>query len=123
MSGERVTKKQQEVLEFVRTFLIEHDYSPSYREIMTALEYKSVSTVASHVEGLITKGFLTRRENSARSLDLVVATANSSAGNGSIESEIRNKLQELRDKGDDGHTQDIITLQRSLVILGYDRAI
>ncbi len=67
----RATKKQQALLQFVRDFLSEHDYSPSYREIMRALDYKSVSTVAAHIEGLITKGFLTRRENSARSLDVV----------------------------------------------------
>lgn len=66
----RATKKQQELLQFVRDFLTEHDYSPSYREIMRALDYKSVSTVATHVEGLIAKGYLTRRENSARSLDI-----------------------------------------------------
>ncbi len=67
----RATKKQQALLQFVRDFLAEHDYSPSYREIMRALDYKSVSTVASHVEGLVAKGYLTRRENSARSLDIV----------------------------------------------------
>jgi len=66
----RATKKQQELLQFVRDFLAEHDYSPSYREIMRALDYKSVSTVATHVDGLISKGYLTRRENSARSLDI-----------------------------------------------------
>lgn len=66
----RATKKQQALLQFVRDFLAEHDYSPSYREIMRALDYKSVSTVAAHVEGLVAKGLLTRRENSARSLDI-----------------------------------------------------
>ena len=71
---ERATKKQQEVLAFVQNFLVEHDYSPSYREIMTALEYKSVSTVASHVEGLIAKGYLTRRDNSPRSLDIATVS-------------------------------------------------
>ena len=70
-TSNRATKKQQQLLEFVQKFTIEHDYSPSYREIMSALGYKSVSTVASHVEGLIKKGFLERRENEARSLEVV----------------------------------------------------
>ena len=65
---ERATKKQQELLRFVDAFISEHDYGPSYREIMVGLGYKSVSTVATHVEGLITKGYLERKDNTARSL-------------------------------------------------------
>ena len=67
----RATKKQQALLEFVQQFIGEHDYGPSYREIMKALEYKSVSTVAVHVEALISKGFLSRNDSSARSLSVV----------------------------------------------------
>ena len=68
---ERATKKQQELLHYIKEFIQEHDYGPSYREIMRALEYKSVSTVAVHVEGLITKGYLVRKDKSARSLEVV----------------------------------------------------
>ncbi len=68
---ERATKKQQELLHFISEFIREHDYGPSYREIMTALGYKSVSTVAVHVDGLIAKGFLARKDKSARSLEVV----------------------------------------------------
>lgn len=71
---ERATKKQQELLSFVTAFITEHGYGPSYREIMSALSYKSVSTVAVHVEGLIAKGYLRRGENAARSLEIVKAT-------------------------------------------------
>ena len=68
MARERATKKQQELLQFIGDFLKEHDYAPSYREIMTALGYKSVSTVAVHVDGLIAKGYLTKADKSARSV-------------------------------------------------------
>lgn len=70
----RATKKQQELLTFVADFIKEHGYGPSYREVMNALGYKSVSTVAVHVEGLIAKGFLRRGENAARSLEIVGTT-------------------------------------------------
>ena len=63
MKHERATKKQQELLEYVTDFIREHDYGPSYREIMRALDYKSVSTVATHINGLVAKGFLNRRDN------------------------------------------------------------
>lgn len=35
---------------------------------MSALGYKSVSTVAVHVDGLIAKGYLTKSDKSARSI-------------------------------------------------------
>lgn len=67
---ERATKKQQELLQFIGGFIAEHNYAPSYREVMTSLGYKSVSTVAVHVDGLITKGFLVKKDKSARSIRL-----------------------------------------------------
>lgn len=67
----RPTKKQQQLLEFIQKFIQEHGYSPSYREIMTGLNYTSVATVALHVNSLIKRGHLQKRDRSARSLELV----------------------------------------------------
>ena len=69
--GERSTKRQKELLDFVDSFIQEYGYGPSYREVMSALGYKSVSTVAIHINGLIAKGYLRKRDNSARSLEVV----------------------------------------------------
>lgn len=71
MQNERASKKQQELLSFVDGFIKGNGYGPSYREIMRALGYKSVSTVAIHIDGLIAKGYLARRDKSARSLEVV----------------------------------------------------
>ncbi len=67
----RPTKKQKELLGFIETFIGEHGYSPSYREIMKGLNYTSVATVALHVNNLIKRGHLRKRDHSARSLELV----------------------------------------------------
>lgn len=67
----RPTKKQKELLTFIEAFIGEHGYSPSYREIMTGLNYNSVATVALHVNSLIKRGHLIKREHSARSLEVV----------------------------------------------------
>lgn len=75
MARERTTKKQQELLQFITDFLREHNYAPSYREIMKVLGYKSVSTVAVHVDGLIAKGYLTKTDKSARSVRLASETS------------------------------------------------
>jgi SOS-response transcriptional repressor LexA len=67
----RPTKKQRELLGFIEQFIGEHGYSPSYREIMGGLKYTSVATVALHVNNLITRGHLHKRDHSARSLEVV----------------------------------------------------
>ena len=67
----RPTKKQRELLVFIERFIAEHGYSPSYREIKSALEYNSVATVALHINGLIKRGHLRKRDYSARSLEVV----------------------------------------------------
>lgn len=67
----RPTKKQREMLGFIESFIGEHGYSPSYREIMNGLGYTSVATVALHVGNLIKRGHLRKRDRSARSLEVV----------------------------------------------------
>lgn len=69
--NERSSKRQRELLNFVDGFIQGHGYGPSYREIMRALGYKSVSTVAIHIDGLISKGYLRKSDHSARSLEVV----------------------------------------------------
>ena len=69
----RPTKKQKELLNFIETFIGEHGYSPSYREIMQGLNYNSVATVSLHVNNLIKRGHLLKRDHSARSLELAEA--------------------------------------------------
>lgn len=70
----RPTKKQREILDFIEQFIGEHGYSPSYREIMKGLNYNSVATVSLHVNSLIKRGHLSKRDNSARSLEVVKST-------------------------------------------------
>ncbi|HLZ14556.1 MAG TPA: hypothetical protein VKQ34_01040 [Candidatus Saccharimonadales bacterium] len=67
----RPTKKQRELLTFIEQFIGEHGYSPSYREVMTGLNYTSVATVALHINNLIRRGHLRKRDHSARSLEVV----------------------------------------------------
>jgi SOS-response transcriptional repressor LexA len=73
-SNVRPTKKQRELLSFIEAFIAEHGYSPSYREIMTGLNYTSVATVALHVGNLIKRGHIRKRDRSARSLEVVEAS-------------------------------------------------
>ena len=110
---ERPTKKQKELLSFIDGFIKGNGYGPSYREVMRGLDYKSVSTVATHVDGLITRGWLVKKDNSARSLEVMYTEQTA------IEKEILKKIQELTQDGDT-HKSDIAALRRTLTILGYD---
>lgn len=72
MSGKvRPTKKQRQLLSYIQEFIAENGYSPSYREIMKGCDYTSVATVSLHVNNLIKRGHLQKRDNSARSLEVV----------------------------------------------------
>lgn len=68
--SEPLTKRQKEVLEYLRSFINKHEYAPSYREIADHFKYSSVATVAEHIEGLKQKGYLENEENMARSIQL-----------------------------------------------------
>ena len=72
----RPTKKQRELLEYISNFIAEHGYSPCYREIMRGCNYTSVATVALHVNSLIKRGHLQKRDRSARSLEVVTIEHN-----------------------------------------------
>jgi SOS-response transcriptional repressor LexA len=86
MATVRPTKKQRQLLDYIGQFIADHGYSPSYREIMNGCGYSSIATVAVHINNLIARGHLRKRDHSARSLELTgaaeddVATAAGGAG-------------------------------------------
>lgn len=119
----RPTKKQRELLNFIDGFIKGNGYGPSYREIMRALDYRSVSTVATHVNGLIARGWLVKKDNSARTLEVVI---NKESGGLSQEGavvstasqEIAKKIQALKSDDKESNADDIATLEKALDILG-----
>ena len=71
MAQKKPTKKQALLLEYISDFTERNQYSPSYREIQSALGLKSVSAVAEHVDNCVAAGFLRRIPRSARSLEVI----------------------------------------------------
>lgn len=126
--SDRSTKRQKELLEYVDRFIKEHGYGPSYREIMRALGYKSVSTVAVHIDGLISKGYLRKTTHSARSLEVVTsqygageksATPSSAKEKWLVEAVEVRLSQYATSK--DGHILDeLYVLIGALKVLGFD---
>lgn len=66
----KLTKKQQQILDYLREFQDTHEYSPTYREIMAALNIGSVSTIAEHIDNLANLGVIKKTPGAARSLEL-----------------------------------------------------
>ena len=125
METVRPTKKQKELLNFIDGFIKGYGYGPSYREIMRALDYKSVSTVATHVNSLITRGWLIKKDNSARSLVVLMPqfapndpVVKATTKKVSAEQEIKAKIEDLKTDYD-ANAHRIAVLTEALAILGY----
>jgi len=67
----RPTKKQTFLLEFIKEFTAKHNFSPSYREIMRAMNLSSVSAVAEHIDNCVAAGLLKKIPNAPRSLEII----------------------------------------------------
>jgi SOS-response transcriptional repressor LexA len=126
MGDVRATKKQKELLGFVDGFIKGHGYGPSYREIMRSLGYKSVSTVATHIDGLISKGYLIKRDNSARSLEVLNSQykeATTSVGASSSNEKwlmgiINDKFKELEKSHEEKILDQLFVLMATLKVVG-----
>jgi|TARA_R100001163_G_C5011366_1_gene157157 SOS-response transcriptional repressor LexA len=66
-----LSKKQQNVLRFIKEYEAKHNESPSYRNISEGLGYATPSAVFIIVERLVDKQFIEKRPYSARSLVLL----------------------------------------------------
>lgn len=129
----RPTKKQKILLDFIEGFIKEHGYSPSYREIMNGLKYNSVATVALHVNNLIKRGHLRKRNHSARSLEVVGSDAQRVGKLNAIEESQEKWLIERVDamlrqleeaaKPDDKAIDDVYVLIGALHVLSLDDAV
>jgi repressor LexA len=66
-----LTKRQKQVLDFLMDFINRRGYSPSFEEIGKGLRLSSLATVHKHLDNLARKGFVRRRFNQSRSLEVV----------------------------------------------------
>jgi len=68
----QLTKKQAEVLTFIKNHIEDEGYAPSYREIADHFGLSSPATTHAHVQALIEKGLITNGDDGeARSIELV----------------------------------------------------
>ena len=66
-----LTRRQREILDYLKEFIDEHGYAPSLDEIGGRFGLSSLATVHKHLMNLQEKGFIRRAWNRSRSVELV----------------------------------------------------
>ena len=70
-----LTRRQREILDYLKEFIDERGYAPSLEEIGTRFGLSSLATVHKHLMNLQEKGFIRRSWNRSRSVELVQTLA------------------------------------------------
>lgn len=76
MSFDDLSKKQFEVLKFIKNEINKKGYPPSVREICDAVQLKSTSTVHGHLERLEKKGYIRRDPTKPRAIEVLDGESN-----------------------------------------------
>ena len=71
MSYGKISKKQQEILEYIKHEIINRGFPPAVREICEAVNLKSTSSVHSHLETLEKNGYIRRDPTKPRAIEIV----------------------------------------------------
>ena len=69
---ETLTKRQEQILNYIKEFMVSHGYPPTVREICSALDLSSPATVQAHLVNLENKGFIKKQGSKNRAIELLV---------------------------------------------------
>lgn len=68
MNSDKFFIMQEKIYDYVRNHLTDKGFPPTHREICTALNIKSTSTVSMHLNKLVERGLIDKRSGSSRSI-------------------------------------------------------
>ena len=71
MTYGRISKKQQEILDYMKNEILNRGFPPSVREICEAVNLKSTSSVHSHLEALEKNGYIRRDSTEPRAIEII----------------------------------------------------
>ena len=71
MAQDKITAKQQEILEYIKNTILNKGYPPAVREICEAVHLKSTSSVHSHLAALEEKGYIRRDPTKPRTIEIL----------------------------------------------------
>ena len=67
-----LTKRQNEILTYVKEYIVTHGYPPTVREIGKDLGVSSPATIHTHLNKLVEKGFIKKDGSKNRAIELLV---------------------------------------------------
>lgn len=76
MSQGKISKKQLEILEYIKDQILKRGFPPAVREICEAVSLKSTSSVHSHLETLEKNGYIRRDPTKPRAIEILDDTFN-----------------------------------------------
>ena len=71
MAQGKISKKQLEILEYIKSQILERGFPPAVREICEAVNLKSTSSVHSHLETLEKNGYIRRDPTKPRAIEIL----------------------------------------------------
>ena len=71
MAYGKITKKQSEILEYIKNEILNRGFPPAVREICDAVHLKSTSSVHSHLESLEKNGYIRRDPTKPRAIEIL----------------------------------------------------
>lgn len=67
----KISTKQREILDYIKSEILQRGYPPAVREICEAVHLKSTSSVHSHLETLEKNGYIRRDPTKPRAIEIV----------------------------------------------------
>lgn len=67
-----LTKRQDEILTYIKEYVVNNGYPPTVREICAAIGVSSPATVHAHLQNLENKGMIKKEETKNRAIELLV---------------------------------------------------
>ena len=71
MTYGKISKKQQEILEYIKSEILNRGFPPAVREICEAVNLKSTSSVHAHLEALEKNGYIRRDATKPRAIEII----------------------------------------------------
>ena len=69
---DNLTKRQDEILKYIKEYIVSHGYPPTVREIGKDLGVSSPATIHTHLNKLVEKGFIKKDNSKNRAIELLV---------------------------------------------------
>lgn len=71
MARGKISAKQQEILDYIKSQILERGFPPAVRDICEAVHLKSTSSVHSHLETLEKNGYIRRDSTKPRAIEIL----------------------------------------------------